>query len=98
LSKCAFNPKDLSGRLVGNLEQKNMDDLLNKLNELTEEEKKQVQQFCNKKKPSISFARATLNDCIRADGLGLDVCYIEPIGLPVPKYSSYSSRNHSAYS
>jgi hypothetical protein len=36
--------------------------LLNKLNQLTEEEWKQVQQLKNKKKPSVSFSKANLND------------------------------------
>jgi hypothetical protein len=42
-----------------------MNELLNQLSELTEEEKKQVQQFLNTKKPSVAFSRATLNVCIR---------------------------------
>jgi hypothetical protein len=53
-------------------------------NELTEEEWKQVQQSKNKKKPSVAFSRATLNDCVRTDGLALDLCFIEPFAIPVP--------------
>ena len=54
-----------------------MDQLLNKpLNQLTEEEWKQVQQLKNKKKPSVPFSKATLNDCIRPDGLALNIDWI----------------------
>jgi hypothetical protein len=52
-----------------------MDELLNKLNQLTEEEWKQLQQLKNKKKPSVSFSRATLYDCVRPDGLALNIVY-----------------------
>jgi len=52
-----------------------MNELLNKLKELTEEEWKQVQQLKNKKKPSVGFSRATLQDCIRTDGLALNIDY-----------------------
>ena len=62
-----------------------MNELLSKpVNELTEEEWKQVQQLKNKKKPSVAFSRATLNDCVRTDGLALDLCFIEPVAIPVP--------------
>ena len=62
-----------------------MDTLLKKLvNQLTEEEKKQVQQFLNKKKPSVPFSKASLNDCVRPDGLALDLRFIEPIAVPAP--------------
>jgi hypothetical protein len=60
-----------------------MNELLSKLNELTEAEKKQVQEFLNKKNPSVAFSRATLNDCVRTDGLALDLCFIEPVAIPV---------------
>ncbi|EPZ35355.1 hypothetical protein O9G_000751 [Rozella allomycis CSF55] len=54
-----------------------MDELLSKtLNELTEEEWKQVQQFKNKKKPSINFSKATYDHCVRPDGLALNLDYI----------------------
>jgi hypothetical protein len=74
-----------------------MDELLNKLNELTEEEKKQVQQFWNKKKPSVSFSRATLNDCVRPDGLALNIDYASvkaptihiPVDFPAPAASAH---------
>jgi hypothetical protein len=52
------------------------------LNKLTEEEKKQVIHFW--KKPYVSFSRVTLNDCVRPDGLALDLRFIEPFGLPTP--------------
>ena len=61
-----------------------MDELLKKLNELTDEEWKQVQQLKNKKKPSVPFSKATLNDCVRPDGLALDLRFIEPIAVPAP--------------
>ena len=64
-----------------------MDELLIKpviLNDLTEEEWKQVQQLKNKKKPSVPFSKATLDHCVRLDGLALDLRYIEPIGFPAP--------------
>jgi hypothetical protein len=62
-----------------------MNKLLNKpVNKLTEEEWKQVQQFKNKKKPSVAFSSATLDDCVRHDGLALDLCFIKPIVFPVP--------------
>jgi hypothetical protein len=38
----------------------------------------------NKKKPSVTFFRATLNDCVRTDGLALDIRFIEPIAAPAP--------------
>ena len=50
-----------------------MDKLLNELNELTEKEQKQVLQFLNKKKPSIQFSKATLDHCVRLDGLALNI-------------------------
>ncbi|RKP15891.1 hypothetical protein ROZALSC1DRAFT_25918, partial [Rozella allomycis CSF55] len=54
-----------------------MDELLSKnINELTEEEWKQVQQFRNKKKPSISFSKATYEHCVRPDGLALNLGYV----------------------
>ena len=54
-----------------------MDEILCKpFNDLTEEEKKQLQQFLNKKKPSVPFSKATLNDCVRPDGLALNTDYI----------------------
>ena len=52
-----------------------MDELLNKLKEPTDEEKKQVQQFWTNKKPSVPFSKATLNDCVRPDGLALNIDY-----------------------
>ena len=62
-----------------------MDELLNKpVKELTDEEKKQVQQFWTNRKPSVPFSKATLNDCVRPDGLALDLRFIEPIAVPAP--------------
>ena len=53
-----------------------MQELLSKpVNELTDEEWKQVQQLKNKKKPSVSFSKATLKDCVRTDGLALNIDY-----------------------
>ena len=72
-----------------------MDELLHKLNELTDEEKKQVQQFLNKKKPSVSFSKATINHCVRTDGLALNIDWIHvkaptihvPVDFAVPTIS-----------
>ena len=62
-----------------------MDDILCKpVIDLTEEERKQVLEFLNRKTPSVSFSRATLNDCERSEGLALDLKFIEPIAVPVP--------------
>jgi hypothetical protein len=58
-----------------------MDELLSKLNELTEEEKKQIQQFLNKKKPSVAFSKVKLYHCSRDDGLALNIDYAD-IDLP----------------
>lgn len=78
-----------------------MDQLLNKLNQLTEEEWKQVQQLKNKKKPSVPFSKATLNDCIRPDGLALKIDYIFidapslhiPTSFPTPVASDFLCEN-----
>ncbi|KAK5670581.1 hypothetical protein QVD99_002367 [Batrachochytrium dendrobatidis] len=66
-----------------------MNELLSKpviLNELTDEEWKQVQQLKNKKKPSIPFSKATCNDCVRSDGLALNIDYatIDVPSLHIP--------------
>ena len=79
-----------------------MNELFNKpLNQLTEEEKNQVQQFWNnpnpKKKPSVAFSRATLNDCVRPDGLALNIDYASvkaptihiPVDFPAPAASAH---------
>jgi hypothetical protein len=66
---------------------KEMDELLSKpVKELTEEELKQDQQLKNKKKPSLQFATATLNDCVRPDGLALNIDYatIDAPSLHIP--------------
>jgi hypothetical protein len=53
-----------------------MDEILCKtVNELTDEEWKQVQQLWNNKKTSVPFSKATLSDCIRPDGLALNIDY-----------------------
>lgn len=78
-----------------------MNELLSKLNELTEEEKKQVQQFLNKKNPSVPFSRATLNDCVRTDGLALNIDYLSidapslhiPTLFPTPVASDFLCEN-----
>jgi hypothetical protein len=54
--------------------QKKMDELLCK--EITEEEWRQVQKLRKKKKPSVPFSKTTLNDCIRPDGLALNIDWI----------------------
>ena len=68
-----------------------MNELFNKLNELTEAEKKQLSDKQKKalktligSKPSVPFSSATLSDCVRTDGLALDLCFIEPFAIPVP--------------
>ena len=52
-----------------------MEELLKKINELTEEEKSQLTDKEKKalkvlmsSKPSVPFSKATLNDCVRPDG------------------------------
>lgn len=50
-----------------------MDNLLSKLNQLTDEEWKQIKQEKDKKKPSVQFSSATIRDCTRGDGLNLDL-------------------------
>lgn len=83
-----------------------MDELLKKpviLNELTEEEWKQVQQLKNKKKPSVQFSRATLNDCTRPGGLALNTDYATidapslhiPTSFPTPVASDLLCQNLS---
>ena len=55
-----------------------MDELLVKsFNDLSEEEKKQVQKFLNNKKPFVTFSKATLEDCVRSDGLNLNIDYVK---------------------
>ena len=49
-----------------------MDD---ELNQLTDEQKEALKEFLNKKKPSVPFSKATLNDCVRPDGLALNIDY-----------------------
>jgi len=75
-----------------------MDELLKKpVNELTDEEWKQVQQLKNKKKPSVKFSSATLNDCVRPDGLALNIDYAIvkaptidiPVDFPAPAASAH---------
>ena len=78
-----------------------MNELFNKLNELTEAEWKQVQQFLTNKKPSVPFSKATLNDCVRPDGLALNIDHILidapslhiPISFPTPVASDFLCEN-----
>ncbi|KAJ3307784.1 hypothetical protein HDV04_002541 [Boothiomyces sp. JEL0838] len=60
-----------------------MDEILNKLNQLTEEEKNQLSDKQKKalkaligSKPSVPFSSATLDHCIRNDGLNLNIDYV----------------------
>ena len=60
-----------------------MDGILNILNDLTEEEKSQLSDKQKKavkalisSKPSVPFHKATLNDCVRPDGLALNIDWI----------------------
>ena len=65
-----------------------MDELLYKpVYELTDEEWKKVQQLKNTRKPSVQFSKASLNDCMRPDGLALDLRFSEIIGpsLHIPQ-------------
>ena len=69
-------------------------ELFNKLNELTEEEKKQLtdkqkkplKALISSTKPSVHFSKATLNDCVRPDGLALNIDYatIDAPSLHIP--------------
>ena len=65
-----------------------MNKLLDTLfNQLTDEEKsqltdKQKKALIGSAKPSVPFSSATLNDCVRPDGLALDLRFIEPIAVP----------------
>jgi hypothetical protein len=45
--------------------------------ELTEEDWKQFQIFMNKNKPYVHFSKATLNHCVRLDGLALNIDNID---------------------
>jgi hypothetical protein len=81
-----------------------MEELLKKpVDELTDEEWKQVQQLKNKKKPSVQFSKATLNDCIRPDGLALNIDYATidapslhiPTSFPTPVASDLLCQNLS---
>ncbi|KAJ3301345.1 hypothetical protein HDV03_001014 [Kappamyces sp. JEL0829] len=61
-----------------------MSDLLNQpviLSELSDEDWQKAKQIKDAKIPSVSFASATLEDCVREDGLALDLRYIEPIAM-----------------
>jgi hypothetical protein len=81
-----------------------MSELLKKpVDELTDEEWKQVQQLKNKKKPSVQFSKATLNDCVRPDGLALNIDYATidapslhiPTSFPTPVASDLLCQNLS---
>ena len=81
-----------------------MNELFNKLNQLTEEEKNQLSDKQKKglkaligSKPSVPFSSATLNDCIRPDGLALNIDYASvkaptihiPVDFPAPTASAH---------
>ena len=87
-----------------------MNELLNKLNELTEEETNQLSDKQKKglkaligSKPSVPFSSATLNDCVRTDGLALNIDYVRidtpslriPISFPTPVASDFLCENLS---
>jgi len=90
---------------------KRMDELLNKLNELTEEEKSQLtdkqkkalKALIGSAKPSVPFSKATLIDCVRPDGLALDIYYATidapslhiPTSFPTPVASDLLCQNLS---
>ncbi|KAI9315416.1 hypothetical protein BDR26DRAFT_886797 [Obelidium mucronatum] len=70
-----------------------MNNLFDKpLNQLTDEEKSQLtdkqkkafKALIGSAKPSVPFSSVTLNDCVRPDGLALDLRFIEPIAVPAP--------------
>jgi hypothetical protein len=79
-------------------------ELFSKLNELTEAEKNQLSDKQKKalqaligSKPSVPFSSATLNDCIRPDGLALNIDYASvkvptihiPVDFPAPTASAH---------
>jgi hypothetical protein len=81
-----------------------MNELFSKLNELTEAEKNQLSDKQKKalkaligSKPSVPFSSATLNDCIRPDGLALNIDYASvkaptihiPVDFPAPTASAH---------
>ncbi|KAJ3253857.1 hypothetical protein HK103_007657 [Boothiomyces macroporosus] len=81
-----------------------MDEILNKLNQLTEEEKNQLSDKQKKalkaligSKPSVPFSSATLDHCIRKDGLNLNIDYVSidapslhiPAAVPTPVASDF---------
>ena len=53
-----------------------MNETLSKLNDLTDKEKDEIQELLYKKKPSVTFSKATLNHCVREDGLALNIDYV----------------------
>ena len=55
--------------------QTKMDKILDRIDQLSEEEWKQVQQLMNNKKPFVLLTKATVDDCIRPDGLDLNIDY-----------------------
>jgi hypothetical protein len=72
-----------------------MNELFNKLNQLTEEEENQLSDKQKKalkaligSKPSVPFSSATLNDCVRTDGLALNIDYasIKAPTIHIPDY------------
>jgi hypothetical protein len=65
-----------------------MDEILDKsFNEVTEGEWKRLQKALKTligSKPSVPFAKATIDDCLRTDGLALDLQFIEPFAVRAP--------------
>ena len=80
-----------------------MDELLKKFNELTEEEKKKALKVLMSSKPSVPFSKATLKDCVRPDGLALNIDYATidapslhiPTSFPTPVASDFLCENLS---
>jgi len=82
-----------------------MDEIRNTFNELTEEEKSQLTDKQKKAlkvllgsiTPSVPFSKATLNDCVRPDGLALNIDYASvkaptihiPVDFPAPAASAH---------
>ena len=78
--------KYLRGPITG--EQKiELDSLNIKLQELQKQKKLWQEQINNPvaiKKSLVSFKKATPEDCMKSDGLALDLCYIEPFAYHLP--------------
>ena len=79
-----------------------MDELLNELTEeeksqLTYKQKKALKPLIGSTKPSVPFSSANLNDCVRPDGLALNIDYAIvkaptihiPVDFPAPAASAH---------